>query len=60
VPDDFVGRRAELATLERAWRSPGPVLILVWGRRRTGKTRLVGRFVEGKLAYTPRDLYGEP
>ncbi len=48
--DDFVDRKAELRTLEDAWRDPGADLVLVWGRRRTGKTRLLGRFVEGKRA----------
>ncbi|HXF73866.1 MAG TPA: ATP-binding protein [Actinomycetota bacterium] len=50
MPDDFLDRTEELAALERAWRAAGASLIVVWGRRRTGKTRLLGRFVEGKPA----------
>jgi AAA+ ATPase superfamily predicted ATPase len=45
-----VDREAELLALERSWRSGEPVLALVSGRRRTGKTRLLGRFVERKRA----------
>lgn len=48
--DRFLDREAELRALEEAWDDQGPVLSLVWGRRRTGKTRLLGRFVEGKRA----------
>jgi AAA+ ATPase superfamily predicted ATPase len=47
---DFLDREGEIGALERAWTSSEPVLALVWGRRRTGKTRLLGRFVEGKRA----------
>ena len=47
---DFFDREDELQSLDRAWAAPGPVLALVWGRRRTGKTRLLGKFVEGKRA----------
>jgi AAA+ ATPase superfamily predicted ATPase len=50
VHADFIDRADELAALERAWRAPGASLIVVWGRRRAGKTRLLGRFVEGKRA----------
>jgi hypothetical protein len=46
----FLDREIELRTLERTWVAPGAHLVLVWGRRRTGKTRLLGRFVEGKRA----------
>ncbi|HXV59264.1 MAG TPA: ATP-binding protein, partial [Vicinamibacteria bacterium] len=46
----FFNREAEIRTLERAWATPGPNLVMVWGRRRTGKTRLLGRFVEDKRA----------
>ncbi|MGH2771663.1 MAG: ATP-binding protein [Actinomycetota bacterium] len=46
--DKFIARINELASLNRAWEEPGARLALVWGRRRTGKTRLLGKFVEGK------------
>lgn len=48
--DEFLDRTQELETLERAWEGAGANLTLVWGRRRSGKTRLLGRFVEGKRA----------
>lgn len=50
MPDSFIDRADELKALERAWTDTGARLILVWGRRRTGKTRLLGRFVSGKRA----------
>src|SRR5258708_27514924 len=50
MPGEFLDREDALQALERAWASPKPILALVWGRRRTGKTRLLGRFVEGKRA----------
>lgn len=50
IANKFFDREGELEALDRAWESRGAVLALVWGRRRTGKTRLLGRFVEGKRA----------
>jgi AAA+ ATPase superfamily predicted ATPase len=50
VASDFLDREGAMQSLEGAWASPGAVLALVWGRRRTGKTRLLGRFIEGKRA----------
>lgn len=47
---DFVGRRAELAALERHYRTRRPALIPVYGRRRVGKTELLLRFAAGKPA----------
>src|SRR3981081_375295 len=47
---DFLDREEETQARERAWASSEAVLALVWGRRRTGKTRLLGRFVDGKRA----------
>jgi hypothetical protein len=40
----FVGREQELARLERAWQSDRAELIVVYGRRRVGKTALLRRF----------------
>jgi uncharacterized protein len=53
----FVGRREELERLERWWES-SPRFALIWGRRRVGKTALIGNFTHGKRAvfYTGRGL----
>lgn len=50
MPSDFLNRNTELRSLNRAWEAPGAALILVWGRRRTGKTRLLGEWLGGKRA----------
>ncbi len=47
----LVDRVAELTRLEDAWRrarSGQPQLVVVWGRRRVGKTFLLSHFVRGK------------
>ncbi len=50
MPSDFLNRERELESLDRAWETPGAALILVWGRRRAGKTRLLGEWLQGKRA----------
>ncbi len=45
----FVDRDAELASLEELWGLRRQV-VLLWGRRRVGKTTLLQRFAEGKPA----------
>ena len=42
----FFGRRRELAELDRVIARPGAQFILVYGRRRVGKTTLILRWVE--------------
>lgn len=42
----FVNRRDELAALARWWEAGEP-LGMVWGRRRIGKSWLLGRFADG-------------
>ena len=41
----FVDREAELGLLEEAYRSGRPELVVVYGRRRLGKTFLIRRFL---------------
>ena len=47
---DFVGRGAELALLEKQLAQPTGALVPIYGRRRVGKSELIRRFVQGKLA----------
>ncbi|MEM4726849.1 MAG: ATP-binding protein [Candidatus Bathyarchaeia archaeon] len=46
----FVNRDEELRFLEEKFNSGGPELVVIYGRRRVGKTELVVRFVKGKPA----------
>ena len=46
----FVGRDHELRILEDAYRSPRSELVVIYGRRRIGKSSLVRQFAEGKAA----------
>jgi len=39
--DDFFGRSAELELLDDLWDSPRATLLILYGRRRVGKTRLL-------------------
>ncbi len=47
---EFVDRERELEALVRSQRNPGANLIVVLGRRRVGKTRLLSKFCEGRKA----------
>jgi predicted AAA+ superfamily ATPase len=46
----FIGRRAELAALERHYAARKSSLVPVYGRRRVGKTELLLRFIADKPA----------
>jgi hypothetical protein len=45
---EFIDREEERALLEREWQSPGGRLIILYGRRRIGKTRLIDEFIRDK------------
>ena len=44
----FVGREEELGMLERLYRKRGFQMVVLYGRRRVGKTTLLGEFSKGK------------
>ena len=44
----FVDREREIAFLEETYRRSGSQLIVIYGRRRIGKTELILKFLEGK------------
>ena len=46
----FVDRKQEIALLEREYVSEGASLVVVYGRRRVGKTALLTRFIKEKPA----------
>jgi AAA+ ATPase superfamily predicted ATPase len=46
----FWDREAELGTLEREYARQGGSLVVIYGRRRVGKTTLIKEFIRGKPA----------
>ena len=46
----FIGRKLELAALERLYESGKFEFAVIYGRRRVGKTALISRFIENKKA----------
>ena len=44
----FVNRKSELLYLEKEYQHPGCNFVVIYGRRRVGKTRLIKEFVQGK------------
>jgi AAA+ ATPase superfamily predicted ATPase len=46
----FVGRQKELATLEARYANNKFEMVVIYGRRRVGKTTLINRFIEDKDA----------
>jgi hypothetical protein len=47
---DFIGRAAELALLEKQHAGAAGALVPIYGRRRVGKSELILRFLHGKRA----------
>ena len=46
----FINRERELAALESQYASEGASLMVIYGRRRVGKTRLIREFIKNKKA----------
>ena len=63
--EEFLGRRSELAHLERWWTDSSREPVALYGRRRVGKSWLLRRFADGKPAVvlvgreaSPRSQFG--
>ena len=46
----FIGRERELGALEKAYESNKFEFVVLYGRRRVGKTALISHFIDGKPA----------
>lgn len=46
----FIGRQRELQTLEKLYERNGFECVVIYGRRRVGKTTLINEFIKGKRA----------
>lgn len=46
----FIGRQRELESLEREYQKDSS-FVVIYGRRRVGKTTLIKEFIKGKLAF---------
>jgi len=56
----FVGRKSELKLLNEAYNSTKGELVVIYGRRRVGKSSLVNKFTENKSPfYTFEAIEGE-
>ncbi|WP_297887070.1 ATP-binding protein [Sulfurihydrogenibium sp.] len=56
----FINRESELQTLEKEYRKKGSSFVVIYGRRRTGKTTLIEKFIENKKSiYFLADLQSE-
>jgi AAA+ ATPase superfamily predicted ATPase len=46
----FVNRESELAVLNREYEKEGACFTVIYGRRRVGKTALIGQYIKNKPA----------
>ena len=44
----FIGRDKELSALDRLYKSDKFEFVVIYGRRRVGKTALINHFIDGK------------
>lgn len=56
----IIGRAAERERLEKCMRSEQAQLIIVYGRRRVGKTFLINQFFDGRFDFKLTGAYAEP
>ena len=57
--NNIIGRSEECKRLDRCMRSNSAQLVVVYGRRRVGKTFLINEFFENKFAFKLTGVYGQ-
>ncbi len=60
IPNPFFGRSYEFSLLEAELKKTAASLIVVYGRRRVGKTRLIAEFYKDKELWKFDGVEGEP
>ncbi len=55
----FIGRKKELGLLKELWSKPSASLVVIYGRRRIGKSRLAQEFGKDSHFYAFEGLYPE-
>lgn len=50
MEENFIERHEELDFLEKEYKREGSSLVVLYGRRRVGKTALTNKFIEDKQA----------
>ena len=56
----FIGREAEVANLQKYYESKESEFVVIYGRRRVGKTFLVKEFFDDKYDFKITGLYKKP
>ncbi len=54
---ELIGRKTEINLLKNSLESNLPELIVVYGRRRVGKTFLIRQFFKDKFAFYTTGIY---
>lgn len=57
---EIIGRKAEKERLERLYESGAAEMLVVYGRRRVGKTYLVRQHFENRFAFVATGMYKQP
>ena len=57
---NFIGREREIESLTKCMESNQAQLVVVYGRRRVGKTFLIESFFEDDFAFTYTGAYNQP
>lgn len=57
--NNLIGRQHEIEEIERIYRSGRPEFVVIYGRRRVGKTFLVTQALKGRITFHHTGLYPE-